>query len=225
MPIKPGFLFFDSILKAPRSNYRKLSINIPETLYYSDKLYYLYTQDGYLNCTTEINGYKFMKIIEKNRVYNSDESISIFDKIAAILRLRGEMEGDMNKHLLDWNQFKVKMIGNEYHSNMVMQRYLKSPGGRPTITRLYYFPYQKGNKANYAYFITSKLVGADLNSIQKCVVDTSKPENVDVFTKSGVALRPFEKEAEKTVEHLNKGYNLRIEEIVLDFLTDDNGLI
>ena len=117
------------------------------------------------------------------------------------------------------------MIANEYHPYMILQRYLKSPGGRPTITRLYYFSYQKGNKANYAYFITSKLVGADLNSIQKCVVDTSKPENIDVFIKSGIALRPFENEAEKIVDHLNKGYNLRIEEIILDFLKDDNGVI
>ena len=76
-------------------------INIPESLYYSDKLYYLYTDNCYLKCSTEINGYKFMKIIEKNRVISNDEDISIFDKIAAILRFKGEMEGDMNKHLLD----------------------------------------------------------------------------------------------------------------------------
>ena len=95
--------------------------------------------------------------------------------------LKGEMEGDLNKVLLDWNQFKIKTIGNECSPYMILQRYVKSPGGRPTVTRLHYFAYQKGNKANYAYFITSKLVGAELNSIQKCVVDTSKPENIDVF--------------------------------------------
>ena len=225
LPVKPGFLFIDSILKASRSDFRKLSINIPETLYYSDKLYFLYTENGFLNCTTEINGYKFMKIVEKYRKNTSEENVTMIDKIAAILRGQSELQGDMHKILLDWSQFKIKMVGNEYSPHNILQRYIKSPGGRPTVTRLYYSSHQKGNKANYAYFITSKLVGADLSSIQKCAVDTSKPETIDVFTKSGVALKPFEKEAEKIVEHLNKGYNIRIEQIILDFLTDENGII
>ena len=166
-----------------------------------------------------------MKIVEKRRVHYGDEVLLTVDKIAGILRTKSEMEGDLNKVLLDWNQFKIKTIGNECSPYMILQRYVKSPGGRPTVTRLHYFAYQKGNKANYAYFITSKLVGAELNSIQKCVVDTSKPENIDVFLKSGVALRSFEKEAGKIVDYLNTGYNLRITEIILDFLTDEDGKI
>lgn len=225
IPIKPGFFFFDCLLKAPRNDYRNLGINIPNTLFYSDKLYYISTKNGFLSCTTDINGYKFMKIVEEFRVYPKNDVILTIDKIAGILRTKADLEGDLNKILLDWNQFKVKMIGNECTPYTILQQYMKSPGGRPTITRLYYFAYQKGNKANYAYFITNKLVGDDLNSIQKCAVDTNKPENIDVFTKSGVALKPFEKEAKKIVDYLNKGYNLRIEEIILDFLSDDDGVI
>lgn len=223
LPIKPGFLFIESILKSPRSNYRKLAINIPESLYYTDKLYYVHTENGYLSCTNEINGYMFFKIVEKYKP--KDEPTSTIDKVAAILRGKTEVEGNMDRILLDWTKFRDKMTGNEYSHYHILQRYVKSPGGRPTITRLYYSAYHKTNKANYAYFITSKLIGDSLTSIQKCAVDTSMPQTVDVFIKSGVALKPFEKEAEKIVDYLNKGYNLRIEEIILDFLTDDNGTI
>ncbi|OMJ76036.1 hypothetical protein SteCoe_23177 [Stentor coeruleus] len=167
----------------------------------------------------------FMKNVERHRIGTSEDNVPITDKVAAIIRSRDDLEGDLRKMLLDWNQFKVKMIGNEYVHSSIMQRYIKSPGGRPTVTRLYYTPYQKGNKANYAYFLTSKHVGAELKSIQKCVVDTSNPEFIDVFTKSGAALKPFESEANKIVQHLNRGYNIRIEEIILDFLTDDKGVV
>lgn len=43
LPIKPGFLFLDSLLKAPRVHISTLEINIPDSLYSTDKLYHLAT--------------------------------------------------------------------------------------------------------------------------------------------------------------------------------------
>lgn len=51
------------------------------------------------------------------------------------------------------------------------------------------------------------------------------PEVLEVFKASGVALRGFENEARKICRYLQKGYNIRINEIVFDFLKDDQGKI
>lgn len=225
LPVKPGLYFYDSLLKTPKSNYRELEINIPEMLYYTDKLYYIHTENGYLASTTEINGYRFVKNIENYKLVYEEDYSPLINKIAVVFRRREGLEGNLEKSLLDWNTFKTKMSANEYIQCSILQRYVRSPGGRPSVTRLHYQGYQKGNKANYAFFITSKLSSNEVTTIQQCVVDNSKPETTDVFTKSGVALKPFEREAEKIVKHLNRGYNMRIEEIVLDFLSDENGVI
>ena len=228
LPIKPGLYFFDCLLKVPRIDYRKLKVRIPNMLYYTDKLYYVYnSEDGRLSCTTEINGFRFNKYVEEFRAkpLPNDEIPPISHRVAVVFRRRGDHEGNLEKILLDWNGFKTKMSGNEYIQSSMLQRYIRSPGGRPAVTRLHYQGYQKGNKANYAFFLTSRLKAEEMASIQQCVVDNTNPQTVDIFTKSGVALRPFEQEAEKIVKFLNIGYNIRIEEIVLDFMSDDKGCI
>lgn len=220
-PVKPGFNFFDSLIKAPRVHINTLRQNIPESLYYTDKLYYLHTlPNGNVECTTEIFGYKFMQEVESHR--KPAEGGSIIDTVAAVMRGKSDEEQDMQKIALDWNQFKVKMIGNETIPMTLLQRYIKSPGGRPAITRLYYFANVKSNRANYAYSV--KRLNSEGN-IQKCVVEMAKPETLEVFKMAGSSLKPFEAEAEKIVEFLNKGYNIRIQEIIFDYLRDQNGLI
>lgn len=119
------------------------------------------------------------------------------------------------------------MIGNETIPYSMIQRFVKCTGARPNCIRLHYYAHDKSNRANFAYFMNS------LNSeefqiepnIQRYAVDTSKPQSLEVFKQSGASLRPYEIEAEKIVSHLNKGYNIRIQEIVLDFIRDSNGVI
>lgn len=53
--------------------------------------------------------------------------------------------------------FKDRMYkANNMSSNTMVQRYLKSIGGRPAITRLFYR--KIGQSANYAYFINKSCV-------------------------------------------------------------------
>lgn len=84
LPIQPGFMFLDTLLKAPRANITELKVNIPECLYSSDKLYFIKTREnGMVTCNTEINQYKFMKMIEAFKE-NSD---ALIDRVAVVLRV------------------------------------------------------------------------------------------------------------------------------------------
>ena len=97
--INPGFLFFDCLIKAPRGDISQLEINIPESLYYTDKMYLLHTlPNNKIECSTNIFCYKFMKIVESFRNY--DEK-SIYNKIGGILRTRTDDINNMNKIVLD----------------------------------------------------------------------------------------------------------------------------
>lgn len=51
------------------------------------------------------------------------------------------------------------------------------------------------------------------------------PWLLEVFKASGTAIKPFEREAYKIIQFLEKGYNIRINEIVLDFIKDEEGVI
>lgn len=223
--IKPGFSFLECLMKAPKASIETLEINIPETLYYSDKIYYLHTNSaGRVNCSTNINNYMFKNKIFK---YRHSEENNIFDSISIILRYSGEKEQDMEKSIQDWLQFESKMVTNENIPYTMLQRYIRCASGRPSVVRLYYFALEKNNKANFALFINS-LSSEDAekeNDIQKCCVDTSRPDAIEIFKQSGTALLQYEKEAGKIIAYLNKGYNCRIQEIVLDFFRDVNGII
>ena len=119
------------------------------------------------------------------------------------------------------------MIGNDCSPYSLVQRYINTPGHRPAVTRLFYYSHLKDNRANYAYFINNieKELPDSLRNLQKCVVNTQDSSNIEMFTKAGSSIKYYEKEAKKIVKYLNQGYNVRIEEIILDFLTDDNGKI
>lgn len=222
-PIKPGFEFFDCLIKAPRAKITSLIQNVPESLYFSDRLYYLHTQPNLkVGVSTEIHGYRFVKIVECSRISKGD----IFDNIGAIMRRRDEKIQDMQKVILDWHSFGSKISNNETFPGSLTQRYIKSPGIRPAVTRIHYSCQTKSNKANFAYFIKSLgLDEIEETNIQKCVVDMDKPETLEVFKISGPALKSFEREAENLVVFLNKAYNIRIQEIILDYLRDAAGRI
>lgn len=222
IPLQPGFLFLDTLLKAPRAHVHTLKINIPDSLYSTDKQYYIRTaESGKLIVTTDISSYSFLQKLEEYRTHHGD----IYGEIASILRMSGENTQDMEQVVFNWNQFHVKMAGREHVPWSLFQRYIKSAGHRPSVTRLYYYPSTKQNKTNFAYFVSSiELEHSGKNDIQRCVVDISHPERLEIFKMAGKPLKPFEGEARKVVEYLNTGYNVRIQEIVLDFVRDTKGV-
>lgn len=54
-----------------------------------------------------------MQMLEEDRVPGSEFELPVFDRVAAVIRVRDQEEQDMKKFVMDWNQFKVKMIGKE----------------------------------------------------------------------------------------------------------------
>lgn len=225
LPIKPGFGFFDCLLRVPRGSVTDLKINIPEGIYYKEKIYYIYTsEDGSFSYRNDVFGYKFLRILEQHRLYD-EENLS--SRIAAIVRATSDDLNDMQKFVMDWGQINMKLSSNELIQYTLIQRFIHTPGHRPAVTRLHYFANNKDNKANYAYFINNITTGKKktYEDLQKFVVNTKDPSNIEYFVKSGTAIKYYEQEAKKIVKFLNKGYNIRIEKIVLDFLTDSEGKI
>lgn len=225
LPIKPGFNFFDCILRVPRGSVKDLKINIPESIYYKEKIYYIYTSDDGSVCyRNDVFGYKFLRILEGYRK-NDDGDVS--NRIAAIVRAASDDLNDMQKFVMDWGQVNMKLSSNELIQYTLMQRFIHTPGHRPALTRLHFFANNKENKANYAYFINniSTESTGSYKDLQKYVVNTKDAKNIEFFVKSGAAIKYYELEAKKLADFLNKGYNIRIEKLVLDFLTDSEGKI
>mmetsp|Transcript_9325 Transcript_9325/g.17853 ORF Transcript_9325/g.17853 Transcript_9325/m.17853 type:complete len:866 (+) Transcript_9325:1364-3961(+) len=225
-PIKPGFDFFNCLMRCPRKEFTKLSLNIPNSLYFKDKIFHLWTgPEGLLQYSDDISYYGFFK-----QIFASNKKTGHpFDKVAAVLRMRGESYTDTRKQVLDYTTFETKMNNHDLNPMSMIQQFIRCPGGRPAVIRLYYHTYGSNGKANYAYFINSLGLEIASNSqteeLSKCVVNTTKPEQLEVFKQAGIGLKPYEAEAAKIVAFLNTGYNLRISEMVLDFIKDERGLI
>jgi hypothetical protein len=223
-PVKPGFDFFSCLMRCPRRDVTKLALNLPNSMYFKDKIFHIYTgPDGLIRYSDNISYQEFYNQISANQRKASQP----FDKVAAVLRMRGENYSDIRKQVLDYTVFASKMSSHDLNPMSMVQQYVRCAGGRPGVVRLNYFSY--GAKANFGYFVNSLGLEHPSSSqneeLSKCVVNTAKPEHLEVFRQAGAVLKPYEAEAAKIVGFLNKGYNLRINEIVLDFIKDEHGVI
>lgn len=225
-PIKPGFEFFNCLMRCPRTDITKLALNIPNSLYFKDKIFHIWTgPEGYLRYTDEISYYDYFKEIAHKPLKMTHP----FDHVAAVLRMRGESYGDIRNQVLDYTALEAKINNHDLNPHSMLQQYIRCPGGRPAVVRLFYYCYGSNTKANFGYFINS--LGLEFASsnkteeLYKCVVNTRRPEHLEVFKQAGLGLKPYEAEAEKLVQFLNIGYNLRISEVVLDFIKDETGAI
>jgi hypothetical protein len=226
MPIKPGFDFFNCLIRCPRRSLATLAVNVPNSLYFREKIFHLYNSpDGSLHCNDEISYYTYYKQIKSHH----SKGKQTFDNVAAVLRMRGESYSDIRKQVLDWTQFEAKINNHDLNPMSMLQQYIRCPGGRPGVVRLYYFSFGNDNKANFALFINSLALNfisaTQSEELSKCVVNIQKPQFLETFKQSGAALKPYEAEAAKIVKFLNAGYNLRITEIILDFIKDEHGKI
>jgi hypothetical protein len=223
-PIKPGFEFINCLMRCPRRDVTKLAVNLPNSMYFKDKIFHIYTgPDGLIHYSDNISYQEFYdQISAKQRKVSQP-----FDKVAAVLRMRGENYSDIRKQVLDYTVFASKMSSHDLNPMSMVQQYVRCAGGRPGVVRLNYFSH--GPKANFGYFVNSLGLEHPSSSqneeLSKCVVNTAKPDYLEVFRQAGVVLKPYEAEAAKIVGFLNKGYNLRINEIVLDFIKDEHGVI
>lgn len=219
LPIKPGFGFFDSLLNAPEADVRSLELNIPETLYITDSLTLLGTApSGYIYTRHEYNYLGFMRKIES---FKGKTDCELYDKVAVVLRGTDEDVQDLKPVALDWCQLRSSLVSRS-QGVCLIQRFIKSDI-KPSVFRLNYYAHIKANKSNFAYLIRSSALERNRGkSIQNCLVNTAAPEYISTLKVSGNILKPYEHYARNIVSFLNKGYSLRIQEIVLDFIQDQD---
>ena len=198
LPIKPGFLFFSSLLKAPRAPPSTLKINIPDTILFDGKLFFLQTSPtGFLTVTDEVDFFSFLKKAEEQR----SSLTGPLSCAAAIVRGRGETEDCMYKQVLDWVIFRQKVSGHEIRPGQLIQQFVRSPGGRPAVLRLFYNRTTKETAVSYAYQIVAvnsyKYPESEL--IRRCTVDFGTTGSLEVIKQAGAALRPLEEAADYIV--------------------------
>lgn len=227
LPIKPGFLFLDSLMNAPGADIHELQINLPESYYHTHDTYFLYTDhNGFINCSQQLNIYEFYKTVEcAAKQYKAAISKNSIDPAVIVIRTKVSSEVN-NTFILNWEQFRSRVESHETFRSTVVQKYIKSPGERPSITRMFYYAHSRDNKANYAYFITNKSYGTyKKRTIAPLFVNTSQGQTIDIIKTSGTALKPFEHETLKVIDFLQKGYRVRLENICLDFIKDERGKV
>jgi len=222
LPIKPGFMFWVSLVTAPRAHINALKLTIPDTILHADRVYWLETQaNGCIHCTEDVNFYAFLRKTEAQR----EKLTGPLAVAAGIMRGRGEREDCMQRIVLDWALFRSKMTNREVRPYNMIQQFVRSPGGKPAVLRLFYNRSTRDTAASFAYQIVSLKAEKyeETEMSKRCTVDYTVPGSVEITKATGVALWPLMEAAESVSMYLNRGYNVRIEKIVLDFLKDDTG--
>ena len=229
LPIKPGFFFLESLLRAPAATLSSLQLNLPTTLYYSDHLYLLSTGTFHLDAKGRVSvdpeGH-FVTLLKKLEASKPAKTENVFDSIAAVLRFKGEQEADMKKHVFDWPLFRQKMLSHDLKRCSMVQEFIRSPGLKPSVVRLTYHAYSKQPTANFAYLITSTVHQSPTSDLlHKVVLDINTPNAVETFKQTGKSLQPYEQAAKSLVDFLQRGYKVRILDICVDFLRSCEGKI
>ena len=208
LPIKPGFFFLESLLRAPAAALSSLQLNIPTTLYYSDHLYFICTGTLHLDAKGRVSvdgdGH-FVTLLKQLEANQPVKIENVFDSVAAVLRFKGEQEADMKKHVFDWPLFRQKMLAHDLKRCSMVQEFIRSPGLKPSAIRLTYHSYSKQPTANYAYLITSTVHQHPTSDLlHRVVLDISTPNAIEIFKQTGKSLQPYEQAAKALVEFLQK---------------------
>lgn len=229
LPIKPGFFFIETLLSAPHASVTSLHLNLPKTLYYSNSLYMLWTgtphtdEQGSIRIDRDAHVVKFLKMVETQK---PTEISHVFDQVAVVLRAKSSPEGDMKKFVLDWSTFRQKILAHDIKQLTMLQEFVHSPSGKPSVLRLTYYVSTKSPRGNFAFLLSSTVhTNPHAGLLHKTVTDSSLPNGVEIFRQTGKSLRPYELQARNLVDFLQRGYRVRVEEIVLDFLKSPNGRV
>jgi hypothetical protein len=222
LPIKPGFRFFSSLINPPSGRIDTLQVNLPETIIFTDRIYHLQTlPTGFLSCSDEVNFFQFLKSREEGRHSQTNPLACA----AGVLRVLGDTDDSMQKMVMDWIMLRQKLTGHEIRQGQMIQEFIRSPGGHPAVIRLFHQRTTRDTAASYAYQIVAiqSLKYPESELTKRCAVDFGSPGSLEVVKQTGAALRPLEEVAEHIATYLSRGYHLRIDKIVLDFLKDEQG--
>lgn len=229
LPIKPGFFFLEALISAPHASVTSLHLNLPKTLYYSNSLYMLWTgrnyadDQGCVRIDRDAHVVKFLKMVETQK---PTEFTHIFDQIAVVLRAKSNPEGDMKKFVLDWPTFRQKILAHDIKQMTMLQEFIHSPSGKPSVLRLTYYVSNKAPRGNFAFLLSSTVhTNPHAGLLHKTVTDSALPNGVEIFRQTGKSLRPYELQARNLIDFLQRGYRVRVEEIVLDFLKSPDGRV
>ena len=166
---------------------------------------------------------KFLKMIEAQKPKSIQHA---FDQVAVVLRTKSSPEGDMKKFVLDWSTFRQKILAHDVKPGTMLQEMIHAPSGKPSVVRLTYYVSTKAARGNFAYLLSSTVhTDSHAGLLHKTVTDSSLNHGIEIFRQTGQSLRPYEHQARLLVDFLQRGYRIRIDEIVLDFLRSKDGRV
>ena len=111
----------------------------------------------------------------------------------------------------------------------ISRRFVRPYADTPNMLRLYYTPAcQRSNRKNHAYKLVNHLPMDETMFRKKhrlthhYLVNPERQDSNSMALVKGKALEPFEKMAYSLVHYFEKAHPLKVTEIVLDFIIDDN---
>ncbi|EGR33878.1 hypothetical protein IMG5_033670 [Ichthyophthirius multifiliis] len=250
-PVKPGYGLFKALGSA-RCGFKKLKVNIPETyLNFEQTQYLIYTDEtgrvvrkpdtSWQTFTQKFKSQLDQEGFSKNRKFNDQMSLyDLYEKTnikinqdAPIIILRGQASPD---YLLSQNIFQVKTLGEKRSSssdggsNSFEQRYIYSRPMKATVLRLvFHTKNSQSTNANYAFRIQNLVEIFDpdtkISVNHKACISSVRQNTFVVQNVKGQGLKEYEQQAESLVIFLEKNNQIRIKQIVLDFMQDLEGKI
>jgi len=215
LPIQPGFEFFKALI-VKRKEIGDLEINIPDSLLVLDRNYYACTFQGTIKVLRDYKVSEFCKGLKDSSSKNAMKK--------AAVAFRTPVGTYINTTIMEVKQFFEFLRIRESLSQCLIQKYVKSQGDCPSVTRIFYFNNQKEKKGNYGLVI-SYLKPKLSNEVADCLVDSNDPYHLELVKISGHTLRPYEKQVQNIIYFIEKTYCLRVEQVTLDFVKDSVGKV
>jgi hypothetical protein len=205
-PLQPGLSFFISLITHPRVS--ELEVNLPNSLFIKDKVYWVRTQAGRLTVSPDFQPVEFY------------DSLTAKHKAApAIMRTPSSL-AEFAPEFLDCRKLHDKLFKSQLPSSGIIQEFIENTGRVLCTTRLLLVLDTRDNKSSCAYAITNNSLTSKLKHQQY----SDTPDSLAVYALSGPALAKVEAQGRRLLEFVHKSYFVRINEIVIDFVKDREGV-
>lgn len=217
-PLRPGMWFWKYLLTSTKVPVSRLKVWIPELLAIFDEVHWAYTDPGKGNVVVS-NDFSI------GSLYKSFEKYKNGTTPCAVLRLPGEILSESKAILLNWFDLGEKVLKGQLPTMGVIQTLIKCHGARPTIIRLFHISQSKTNRASYAFSISNTDAAMKNYYAGKYVVCADYHDGIEITPQYGAALRTVKDAGCRVVEYLQQAYLVRFEEIVLDFVRDEQNRV
>ena len=217
-PLRPGMWFWKYLLTSTKVPVSRLKVWIPELLTIFEEVHWAYTEPEKGNVVVS-NDFSI------GSLYKSFEKYKNGATPCAVLRLPGESASESKAILLNWFDLGEKVLKGQLPTLGVIQTLIKCHGARPTIIRLFHIAQSKTNRASYAYSISNTDVAMKNYYVGKYVVCADYHDGIEITPQYGAALRTVKDAGRRIVEYLQQAYLVRFEEIVLDFIRDEQNRV